>query len=700
MNVRTRQMSIGVVLLLGVSGVVAAPPAAALLAVPVPVTAMVAGTSTGCPPMSSLCNPTGLAVLSALDAGAGLGSATVATAGSSAGVTGVTTATQLGLNTAAGVTAVGYAATELVIGDGTEASPGAGGLPVPPAPGFAPTETYERVRRANVYPESSAFITWSNPSLPDYGAPTGTFAFDYSVVWTGKWTAWNELPSIGMIVRCKNGTAALGTQPLAYRGLKPGSDSSGTLSYTFKPGATACQGTSKGGFSHVDFVAAYDNQVLGHYYPPGHPLRDDAEPGEGTLERSITCVDADGRVTSLTQRWDGDVTSGGRYHLDALTCPPGSVVSFFGSDWIPRSSHAPRVTVVPETQTPAWVRGLPSAYPECLAPGADCRLHLYRTDTTPPSSCGLGAVDCGDWYVDPDRALTYGCGFGPYQVDLSFCSIFRDPGQLLPNGSIGPDGTITVASWPALDLESAPVATLRARLVDRYGLEQGCAVLGEKLRPQAPDLWIPDVVIVCRAHGVQDALRVAARTSGSPGSAGVFAALLDAPYGPEPPVLDPDCMYSERDEPGCIDEGAPSEEPTAAPEPEPDPAGAGIKPPPSCIEDPWVRGKLVESMPDQDHHMATKYGAWRQRFQEIADAYGLSIDDAAKAWNLVQIPHRGPHPVGYHQWVLNNLIKADKVADGDVVEFKRLFTAWVVDVVKADPSIVRHSYWNCDKYGN
>lgn len=69
-----------------------------------------------------------------------------------------------------------------------------------------------------------------------------------------------------------------------------------------------------------------------------------------------------------------------------------------------------------------------------------------------------------------------------------------------------------------------------------------------------------------------------------------------------------------------------------------------------------------------------------------------------RVWNLVRIPHRGPHPAGYHQWVLDNMLEADRVANGNVVEFKRLFTAWVVDVVKNDPSIVRHSYWNCEKY--
>lgn len=48
---------------------------------------------------------------------------------------------------------------------------------------------------------------------------------------------------------------------------------------------------------------------------------------------------------------------------------------------------------------------------------------------------------------------------------------------------------------------------------------------------------------------------------------------------------------------------------------------------------------------------------------------------------------------------LANMIQADEVAQGDVKVFTSLFLeAWVTDVVKADPSIVRHSYWNCVQY--
>jgi hypothetical protein len=39
--------------------------------------------------------------------------------------------------------------------------------------------------------------------------------------------------------------------------------------------------------------------------------------------------------------------------------------------------------------------------------------------------------------------------------------------------------------------------------------------------------------------------------------------------------------------------------------------------------------------------------------------------------------------------------KASRDAGTDVEEFKRLFTERVVDVVKADPTIVRKAYWEC-----
>lgn len=58
--------------------------------------------------------------------------------------------------------------------------------------------------------------------------------------------------------------------------------------------------------------------------------------------------------------------------------------------------------------------------------------------------------------------------------------------------------------------------------------------------------------------------------------------------------------------------------------------------------------------------------------------------------------HRGRHPQERHDGVTVNFENAAKQAGvGNTQAFVDLFTAWVVDTVKADPTIVRLSYWKC-----
>ncbi len=59
------------------------------------------------------------------------------------------------------------------------------------------------------------------------------------------------------------------------------------------------------------------------------------------------------------------------------------------------------------------------------------------------------------------------------------------------------------------------------------------------------------------------------------------------------------------------------------------------------------------------------------------------------------MPHLGPHPAEYHQWVLDNMRVIDGIANGDVATFKALFRERVLEVVEADPTIVRVGYWKC-----
>ncbi len=103
-------------------------------------------------------------------------------------------------------------------------------------------------------------------------------------------------------------------------------------------------------------------------------------------------------------------------------------------------------------------------------------------------------------------------------------------------------------------------------------------------------------------------------------------------------------------------------------------------------------------MPDQYHHMATQYGEWGQKFQELLDLYqlDLSVADSARAWNVYLMRHRGPHPVEYHTWVYENAkLAATTAGVSNTADFLAYFDQWVTQRVLADPTIVRKAYWEC-----
>ncbi len=51
--------------------------------------------------------------------------------------------------------------------------------------------------------------------------------------------------------------------------------------------------------------------------------------------------------------------------------------------------------------------------------------------------------------------------------------------------------------------------------------------------------------------------------------------------------------------------------------------------------------------PEQLHHFATnKNKTYTPQFEEIANKYGLDLDDA---WNKEYMPHQGRHPNEYHE---------------------------------------------------
>lgn len=501
---------------------------------------------------------------------------------------------------------------------------------------------------------------------------------------------------MGLTVKCKNGSNAVSFQPTANRGVKPGGPASGTLSYTFSSSATACKGTTRGGFSHVDITNAYNGAVLGTYYPPGHPDRPPGiEAGQGKITRWITCEGPDGPL-AIESAWYGNIATGGEYELPALTCPAGMVAGTFGADWDAATPGIPTQLIVPATPNAQWVRDIVGLYPDCLE--NDCRLELLHRTETGSQTCGDLAELCPNWYVEAVRGTDHLCKWGPYDVDLDRCSVYREPGKISPNARINDNGGVEYLPWPAPDLTSAPVATLRSLLASRYGPDERCAVLGEKIRHFAPEVAVPDAVLVCDALGVQAALSFAAKT-GSVDWGLVFLALLDAVHGDEPTYIEPDCGNLRTDGVCLDDDGSliPEEEP------EPAPAGGGIPLPPNCVEDPSalqdLRDALNAKAQVEDHHLATdKHKTFTPQFKALLrDNFPTAgLDLTNDSWNHLDKLQRGNHPPQYHKWVYRNMELAAEQANGDPLVFTALFEAWVkVPIDQADPLVLRWAYWRC-----
>lgn len=78
-----------------------------------------------------------------------------------------------------------------------------------------------------------------------------------------------------------------------------------------------------------------------------------------------------------------------------------------------------------------------------------------------------------------------------------------------------------------------------------------------------------------------------------------------------------------------------------------------------------------QSKPLQVHHFATnKNKNYKRLFEEIADKYGLNLDDD---WNKELLPHIGRHLNLYHDFILERIMEIDQVANGNVSIFLRLY---------------------------
>ncbi|MDY4617200.1 MAG: AHH domain-containing protein, partial [Lachnospiraceae bacterium] len=105
-------------------------------------------------------------------------------------------------------------------------------------------------------------------------------------------------------------------------------------------------------------------------------------------------------------------------------------------------------------------------------------------------------------------------------------------------------------------------------------------------------------------------------------------------------------------------------------------------------------GEGIESgtttKPNQVHHYATnKSKTYTPQLEEIANRYGLDLDDA---WNKDLLPHQGRHPNAYHKYVLDSMKQFDNIAQGDKDIFLKLFDN-LKNNVKSNPDMLYKDYW-------
>ena len=94
--------------------------------------------------------------------------------------------------------------------------------------------------------------------------------------------------------------------------------------------------------------------------------------------------------------------------------------------------------------------------------------------------------------------------------------------------------------------------------------------------------------------------------------------------------------------------------------------------------------------PNQVHHFASnKSKKYTSQFESITKKYGLDLDGD---WNKQSMPHQGIHPYAYHDYVLDNMQKFDRIANGDKTKFLKLYDQMKQKIIN-NPEMLYKDYW-------
>jgi hypothetical protein len=101
-------------------------------------------------------------------------------------------------------------------------------------------------------------------------------------------------------------------------------------------------------------------------------------------------------------------------------------------------------------------------------------------------------------------------------------------------------------------------------------------------------------------------------------------------------------------------------------------------------------GSNDSTKPHQVHHFATnKNKKYTSQFENITQKYGLDLDED---WNKKLMPHQGRHPNAYHDYVLDNMQKFDRIANGDRTKFLKLYDQMKQKIIN-NPEMLYKNYW-------
>lgn len=393
------------------------------------------------------------------------------------------------------------------------------------------------------------------------------------------------------------------------------------------------------------------------------------EPNPYKLQVTVGCQYGDGHTAVFkaeTAAFGSPSNAPSEY--PAVTCPTGShAVSMDGCvyDSNKLSCYAPDFTAT----TPQRFRDPNDPYASCLALSGGT-----------PCTWAATAPNGSPWTPEPDPDT----GVIPGPQTCTWGGFPRPVDECVP---VGPD---TNGGGGGKTLVDADIFT--QKLTAKYGsVAAACERAGVIAKSEPGFLGTAsDTYIVCDGSGVPGLVAWLEHTTDQLQTARNILTIMARGVA-EPPPADPLCdTYTSG---VCLDEGEPDLEPA--------PAGTGaIVPPTNCLDRfPGARQLLLDSMINkgyvQDHHVASNKNSsrWTAQFESITSNYGLSLNDS---WNMIlQMPHVGSHVAEYHEWVFENMDRIDAVAAGDAATFRALFTEWVIDVVRADPTIVRLAYWKC-----